>query len=70
MICKGCKRKFDGPLWKNSMCRQCNHVYVRHEFEFKNDGKPSRCLHCDKLFVYCVNRDGTYNTKCVKRKET
>jgi len=43
---------------------------IRHEFEFKNDGKPSRCLHCDKLFVYCVNRDGTYNTKCVKRKET
>jgi len=43
---------------------------IRHEFEFKNDGKPSHCLHCDKLFVYCVNRDGTYNTKCVKRKET
>jgi hypothetical protein len=21
------------------------------------------------LFVYCVNRDGTYNIKCVKRKD-
>lgn len=43
---------------------------IRHEFDFRNSQKmPTHCMHCNKLFVYCVNRDGTYNTKCVKRKE-
>jgi len=44
---------------------------IRHEFNYdhKHNG-PMRCKHCSKLFVYCVNRNGTYNTKCVKRRET
>jgi hypothetical protein len=45
---------------------------IRHEFDFGKHsfGTKLRCLHCKKLFVYCVNRDGTPNTKCVKRRKT
>ena len=41
-----------------------------HEFNFRMPAPIAglSCLHCGKLFVHCVNRDGTYNTKCVKRK--
>ena len=41
---------------------------IQHEFKY-NTKESMRCKHCGKLFVYCVNRDGTYNTRCVKRKE-
>ena len=45
---------------------------VGHEFDFSVPRRPfpMRCKHCKKLFVYCVNRNGTLNTKCVKRRET
>jgi len=47
---------------------------IRHEFNYGKLGLTGSnnsltCLHCKKLFVYCVNRDGTLNTKCVKRKD-
>ena len=42
---------------------------IRHEFNYGKNWTTVRCNHCNKLYVYCVNRDGTYNTKCVKRKD-
>lgn len=46
---------------------------IRHEFEWHgkdHTAKSLKCIHCNKLFVYCVNKDGSYNTKCVKRRNT
>jgi len=42
---------------------------IQHEFDFSAPRRPFpiHCVHCKKLFVYCVNRDGTLNTRCVKR---
>ncbi len=41
----------------------------RHEFIFNHKKQfPSYCIHCGKVFRDCVNRNGTYNSRCVKRK--
>ena len=38
--------------------------------EFQDMGGITKCLHCKKIFWHCVNRDGTLNTRCVKRRIT
>jgi len=80
-ICINCSKKVHQwvgiPVNNKVLCKRCAwevSFMIRHEFNYGKLGLTGSnnsltCLHCKKLFVYCVNRDGTLNTKCVKRKD-
>jgi hypothetical protein len=44
---------------------------IQHEFEYGSgdiSGKL-KCVHCKKDHYECLNRDGSFNSKCKKRLE-